>query len=148
MNDLIVCEMDETCLEEVLSINNICFSPPLSLDSLINELKNRFSKYIVIKEGDKVIGFAALWLIIDETHIINIAMHPDYRGIGGSNLLMETIVNICREHNIPSITLEVRSNNIAAKNLYRKYGFIEEGIRKNYYGENLDAIIMWKRDVI
>lgn len=148
MDNLRVCKMEESYLEEVLEINNICFNPPLTSDSLKKEIENKFSKYIVaIKEG-KVIGFAALWLIIDEVDIINIAIHPDYRGIGASNLLMDGVINLCKEHKIPSITLEVRSNNEVAKNLYKKYGFKEEGIRKNYYGDNLDAIIMWKKDVL
>ena len=92
-----------------------------------------------------VIGYAGLWLIIDEAHITNIAVDPDYRGIGASNVLMDNIIKICVERNIPSITLEVRENNIVARNLYYKYGFIEEGLRKNYYGENQNAIIMWRR---
>jgi ribosomal-protein-alanine N-acetyltransferase len=99
----------------------------------------------VIKKDDVVIGYAGLWLIIDEAHITNIAVDPDYRGIGASNVLMDNIIKICVERNIPSITLEVRENNIVARNLYYKYGFIEEGLRKNYYGENQNAIIMWRR---
>lgn len=148
MNDLMICEMNEAYLEEVLTINNLCFDPPWSLESLRNELKNKFSKYIIVKNENSIIGYAALWLIIDETHIINIAIHPDYRGIGASKLLMEAIIDACKERKIPAITLEVRSNNIIAQNLYKKYGFIEEGLRKNYYGDNLHAIIMWKRNVL
>lgn len=148
MSDLRVFKMDKTHLQEVLEINNLSFNPPWSLSSLEDELNNKFSKYIVVKKGDKVIGYAAIWIIIDEAHIINIAIHPDYRGIGASNLLMDAIIDICKEREIPSITLEVRANNTIAKNLYKKYGFIEEGIRKNYYEDNTDAIIMWKRNVL
>ncbi|QGU94172.1 ribosomal-protein-alanine N-acetyltransferase [Clostridium bovifaecis] len=148
MNDLMVCEIDEAYLDEVLEINNLCFNPPWSLDSLRNELKNKFSKYIAVKKKNKIIGYAALWLIIDEAHIINIAVHPDYRGIGASSILMDAIIDICKNHKIPGITLEVRSNNTVAQNLYKKYGFVEEGLRKNYYGDNLHAIIMWKKNVL
>ncbi|MBE6043125.1 MAG: ribosomal-protein-alanine N-acetyltransferase [Clostridium thermopalmarium] len=148
MDNLVVHEIEECDLEDVLDIYNLSFTPFWSLDSLKNEIKNKFSKYIVVKKENKVIGFAALWIILDEINIINIAIHPNYRGIGASNLLMDAIIDICKEHKIPSITLEVRSNNIVAQNLYKKYGFTEEGLRKNYYGEELHAIIMWKRNIL
>jgi ribosomal-protein-alanine N-acetyltransferase len=145
MNNLVVEPMTAENLLEVVEINNLCLTTPWSFESLKNELENKFCKYIVIKKDDVVIGYAGLWLIIDEAHITNIAVDPDYRGIGASNVLMDNIIKICVERNIPSITLEVRENNIVARNLYYKYGFIEEGLRKNYYGENQNAIIMWRR---
>ncbi|KOC46256.1 30S ribosomal protein S18, partial [Clostridium botulinum] len=58
------------------------------------------------------------------------------------------IMDICTERNIPAITLEVRENNTTARNLYKKYGFLEEGLRKNYYGPNVNALVMWKKDVL
>lgn len=145
MNNLVVEPMSEENLLEVVEINNLSLTTPWSFESLKNELENKFCKYIVVKKGNTVIGYAGLWLIIDEAHITNIAVDPDYRGIGAGNVLMENIIKICADHNIPSITLEVRENNIVARNLYYKYGFIEEGLRKNYYGENQNAIIMWRR---
>lgn len=148
MNNLSTCLMDESNLNEVLQINNICFSPPWSIESLRNELNNKFSKYILLKNNHSVIGYAAIWIIIDEAHITNVAVHPDYRGIGGSNLLMDEIIKICSESDLPAITLEVRESNTVAINLYRKYGFVEEGMRKNYYGENQNAILMWKRNFL
>lgn len=147
MNNLIVEAMDETSLEEVVEINNMSLTTPWSFESLRNELYNKFCKYIVVKTDNEVIGYAGLWLIIDEAHITNIAVHPDFRGQGVSKVLMDNILKICVELHIPSITLEVRENNSVARNLYNKYGFIEEGIRKNYYGENLNAVIMWKRNI-
>lgn len=148
MSDFTICDIKEEYYNDVLMINNLCFEPPQSLSSFTHEVNNKFSKYILVKKDNNIIGYAALWLIIDEIHIINIAVHPQYRGIGAGNVLMEAIIGFSKEHMIPSITLEVRSNNTVAKNLYKKYGFVEEGIRKNYYGEGLDAIIMWKRDVL
>ncbi|MCY6369790.1 ribosomal protein S18-alanine N-acetyltransferase [Clostridium ganghwense] len=148
MNNFVISPIEEKDTMDVLEINNLSFSPPWSLKALENELKNKFAKYIVLKKENKVIGYAGIWLIIDEAHITNIAMHPDYRGIGGGNLLMEGVIAICREYKIPSITLEVRENNTSARGLYKKFGFVQEGIRKNYYENNIDAIVMWKRDVL
>ncbi|MEA4826473.1 MAG: ribosomal protein S18-alanine N-acetyltransferase [Clostridium sp.] len=148
MNDLFIYPMDESNVIDVLEINNICFNPPWSLESLKNELKNKFTRYIVVKKDDIVIGYAGIWIIIDEAHITNIAVDPDFRGIGAGNVLIENIIDICKELEIPSITLEVRETNTVAKNLYKKYGFIEEGIRKNYYEDGTNAVLMWKRNVL
>ncbi|CAG7839329.1 30S ribosomal protein S18 [Clostridium novyi B str. ATCC 27606] len=149
MNNLSLQEMKEEDLESVLKINNICFNPPWKLQTLKNEFRNNFSKYIVLKDQhNKIIGYAGIWLIIDEAHITNIAVHPDYRGLGASNYLMNGIMDICTEKKIPAITLEVRENNTVARNLYKKYGFLEEGLRKNYYGPNVNALVMWKKDVL
>ncbi|MGY0374398.1 ribosomal protein S18-alanine N-acetyltransferase [Clostridium sp. JNZ J1-5] len=148
MNDLFICPMDESNVIDVLEINNICFNPPWSLESLKNELRNKFTRYIIVKKDDIVIGYAGIWIIIDEAHITNIAVDPDFRGIGAGNVLIENIIDICKELEIPSITLEVRETNTVAKNLYKKYGFIEEGIRKNYYEDGTNAVLMWKRNVL
>ncbi len=148
MNNFVIVPIEEKDTEDILKINNLCFNPPWSLSSLQNEIKNKFSKYIVLKKENKIIGYAGIWLIVDEAHITNVAIHPNYRGMGGSNLLMEGILKICTQYEIPAITLEVRENNPVARNLYKKFGFVEEGIRKNYYEGNIDAVIMWKRDVL
>ncbi len=113
-------------------------------------LKIKFAKYIVVvnKKTDKVLGFAGMWLIIDECHITNIAVHPNYRKLGIGNILMNKIITICKERNITGITLEVRESNTPAKNLYYKYGFKDSGIRKGYYADNNeDALLMWKTDL-
>jgi ribosomal-protein-alanine N-acetyltransferase len=146
MNNFVVELMSESNLEDVLEINNLCFTTPWSFQSLKNELENKFCRYLIVKKDDVLIGYAGLWLIIDEAHITNIAIHPDYRGIGASNVLMDGLIKICADHEIPAMTLEVRENNLTARNLYNKYEFVEEGLRKNYYEDNENAIIMWRRN--
>ena len=95
---------------------------------------------------NKVIGFAGLWTIVDEGHITNIAVHPDYRGKGIGSKLVKSLIDNSKDWYINDLTLEVRYSNKIAQNLYKKYGFIEEGIRKNYYADNKeDAVIMWRR---
>ncbi len=89
-----------------------------------------------------------MWLIIDECHITNIAVHPYYRRLGIGNILMNEIIEICKKYNITGITLEVRESNTAAKSLYYKYGFKDSGIRKGYYADNNEnALLMWKTDL-
>ncbi|MHB9946726.1 ribosomal-protein-alanine N-acetyltransferase [Clostridium botulinum] len=148
--DIIVLPFSLEHIDGVMEIDNLSFSVPWSRNSYETELKNKFAKYIVVlnEETNKVLGFAGMWLIIDECHITNIAVHPNYRGLGIGNILMSEIIDICKEHNLTGITLEVRESNTAAKNLYYKYGFKDSGIRKGYYADNNEnALLMWKTDL-
>ncbi|BAQ14954.1 putative ribosomal-protein-alanine acetyltransferase [Clostridium botulinum] len=148
--DIIVLPFSLEHIDGVMEIDNLSFSVPWRRNSYETELKNKFAKYIVVlnEETNKVLGFAGMWLIIDECHITNIAVHPNYRGLGIGNILMNEIIDICKEHNLTGITLEVRESNTAAKNLYYKYGFKDSGIRKGYYADNNEnALLMWKTDL-
>ncbi|KOR26206.1 ribosomal protein S18-alanine N-acetyltransferase [Clostridium sp. FAM 1755] len=148
--DIIVLPFSLEHIDGVMEIDNLSFSVPWSRNSYETELKNKFAKYIVVldKNTNKVLGFAGMWLIIDECHITNIAVHPNYRKLGVGNILMNEIIAICKEQNISGITLEVRESNTPAKNLYYKYGFKDSGIRKGYYADNNEnALLMWKTDL-
>ncbi|MGO5066554.1 ribosomal-protein-alanine N-acetyltransferase [Clostridium sporogenes] len=148
--DIIVLPFSLEHIDGVMEIDNLSFSVPWSRNSYETELKNKFAKYIVVldKKTNKVLGFAGMWLIIDECHITNIAVHPNYRKLGVGNILMNEIIAICKEQNISGITLEVRESNTPAKNLYYKYGFKDSGIRKGYYADNNEnALLMWKTDL-
>jgi ribosomal-protein-alanine N-acetyltransferase len=91
-----------------------------------------------------VVGFAGLWLMIDEAHITTIATHPDHRGRGVGELMLGGLIDIGYEIGARHVTLEVRVSNFVAQNLYRKYGFRDAGIRRRYYSDNHeDALIMW-----
>ena len=148
--DILILPFSIEHVDGIMEIDNLSFSVPWSRNSYETELKNKFAKYVVAidKKTNKILGFAGMWLIIDECHITNIAVHPDYRKIGIGNMLMDKIVTICIEHNMDGITLEVRESNTAAKNLYYKYGFRDSGIRKGYYADNNEnALLMWKTDL-
>ncbi|MDD5795194.1 ribosomal protein S18-alanine N-acetyltransferase [Clostridium sp. HCP1S3_B4] len=141
--------MNEKDILDVLDVGNLSLREAWTLESLKKELQNPLAKYIVISSDSKVIAFAGLWIVAGEGQITNIAVHPNCRGKGLGNKLMEALINNMNTWNCNSLTLEVRNSNIIAKKLYSKYGFIEEGIRKNYYhnddGTKEDAIIMWLR---
>ncbi len=92
----------------------------------------------------RVVGYAGLWLMVDEAHVTSIAVSPAYRGFGVGELLFLALVDISREIGAQYMTLEVRVSNTLAQNLYRKYGFKESGVRRRYYSDNNeDALIMW-----
>lgn len=138
--------MQKEDLNEVLEISSLSLKESWSLQAFNEELSNPLAKYIIAKTPEKIVGFAGVWTIIDEGHITNIAVHPDFRKQGIGATLVKSLIEHCNTWGCLALTLEVRSSNIAAQNLYKKFGFIEEGIRKKYYSDNKeDAIIMWKR---
>jgi len=102
---------------------------------------------VVAKSDDVIVGFGGTWIIIDESHITNIAVHPSFRGLGIGELILKSLIDLGKPHFISSMTLEVRASNVVAISLYNKFGFKEEGRRKRYYEDNgEDALILWKRN--
>ena len=141
--------MDNSHINGVYELSKACFSVPWSLDSISYEIENPLAKYIIAENlsTKEVIGYAGVWIVAGEGDITNIAVDPSYRKQGIASRLLMKLFEICRENSCSDITLEVRASNIPAQNLYKKFNFKEEGIRKKYYSDNgEDAIIMWKRD--
>lgn len=103
---------------------------PLSL------LPARASGAISRPDLASIVGFAGLWLMIDDAHITTIAAHPDYRGRHVGELLLASLIDIAYTIGAQRVTLEVRVSNTIAQNLYRKYGFHDVGIRRRYYSDN------------
>lgn len=145
--NIIVRKMEEEDLDRIMEIEKDAFTTPWTRESFMLEItKNQLARYIVVEMGNIVVGYGGIWLIIDEGHITNIAVDRDYRKMGAGKSLVEGLIHLCAEGYIGSMTLEVRESNIAAQSLYKKYGFIEAGIRPRYYSDdNEDAIIMWKK---
>ena len=141
--------MDSSHINGVFELSKICFNVPWSLDSITYEIENPLAKYVIAEDlsTKEVIGYAGVWIVAGEGDITNIAVNPSYGKKGIASNLLIKLLEVCKEHNCTDITLEVRTSNIAAQNLYKKFNFKEEGIRKKYYSDNgEDAIIMWKRD--
>lgn len=109
-----------------------------------SELENGRSKYLVAKIDTKIVGFAGLIPILDEADISNIVVHKDFRNNKIGSSLLEDLINLALSLNIKCINLEVRQSNIPAIKLYKKYGFEVCGLRKKYYNNCEDAILMKK----
>lgn len=138
--------MNESDIDDVLEISNLSFSTPWSRLSYEQELNNSLAKYFVAKINDKVVGFIGTWIIVDESHVTNVAVHPNYRKLGIGSKLIESMLNYCKEKNCTSYTLEVRESNKTAISVYEKHGFVVDGMRKEYYQDNKEnALIMWLR---
>lgn len=144
--EVIIRTMIEKDLDDIMLIEKDAFTTPWSKESFLSEIThNKLAKYIVAEVDNKAVGYGGIWLILDEGHITNIAVHSNYRGQGIGNRLVEGLIKFCIERQITNMTLEVRRSNKVAQNLYEKYGFLHAGIRPNYYADdNEDAIIMWK----
>jgi len=148
MSRVEIVPIEDKYIEGILNVSMLSFPITWSKDSFERELTNKYARYMVAVKDDVVVGFAGMWIIIDEAHITNIAVHPEYRGFGIGNMLMDSLLSICKLENVTAITLEVRVSNQRAINLYKIFGFVEEGIRKEYYEDNKeDALIMWKRNL-
>ena len=143
-NNLTIDMMTSKDIDGVFEVEKNCFEHHWSKDSFKKELRNENARYVVAKLDDKIVGYVGIWFILDEGHITNVAVHNDYRGNKIGDKLVQALVNLCKENNINSMTLEVRVSNVVAQNLYKKYGFKLAGIRKEYYSDNKeDAMIMW-----
>ncbi len=91
----------------------------------------------------RIVGFAGLWLMFDEAHIVTVAVAESERRHGYGRVLVHALVQLAAELGMTNATLECRVSNTAARALYRDYGFYEVGERKSYYADNReDAVIM------
>jgi len=144
--DISIEPMKMSDLKQVLAIENMSFPAPWSRQAFISELTyNRAAIYLVARQDDQIIGYAGMWVVVDEAHITNIAVHPAWRRLGVGRRLMDRLVEIAQANRCRAITLEVRKSNLAAQNLYTQYGFTAQGLRRGYYSDNgEDAIIMVK----
>lgn len=146
MSDLIIRQADAKDIDAIADIEKICFTVPWSRDSIRQELtENKVAFYVIAELDGQVIGYAGMWLIADEGHITNVAVLPEHRGKNIASAIIAVMIEFTEVQGIKRFTLEVRSSNEAAKALYRKFDFKEEGLRKGYYQDNgEDAVIMWR----
>jgi ribosomal-protein-alanine N-acetyltransferase len=132
-------------IDAVLQVERASFTVPWSREAFYNELvHNRYAKYIVMVHEDRIIGYAGMWVVIDEAHITNVAVLPEFRGKKLGEALMRKLMDTAKQLGAVTMTLEVRVSNHVAQSLYRKLGFRNGGIRRHYYPDNLeDALVMW-----
>lgn len=135
-----ISEMNLEDLEQIKDCLLSDFDDFWSYNILKQEIENGKSKYFVAKQDNEIVGFAGILPIIDEIDIMNIVVKKDKRNLGIGSLLLEKIIDFSRDYTY--ITLEVNAKNIPAIKLYKKYGFKQVGLRKKYYNNQDDAILM------
>ncbi|MEK7735674.1 MAG: ribosomal protein S18-alanine N-acetyltransferase [Nitrospirota bacterium] len=146
MEGLTIRAMRESDLPSVVAIERLSFSTPWSEILFFNEIYKQRSIPKVAVIGDRIAGYICANHVADEGHILNLAVHPDFRGRGIANTLVENILEELKENACRFLYLEVRASNNAARKLYEGFGFSVVGTRKGYYTEpKEDAVIMMLR---
>lgn len=144
MDNIIVSIMTLSDLDSISNILTYEFDDFWNYNVFKSELENENSKYVIAKLNNEIIGFGGIWFSVDDIHITNIVVKKIYRNQKIGSLILNTLIDMCKNKVQKSITLEVNSSNIPAQKLYQKFGFKTAGIRKKYYNNTEDAIIMTK----
>ena len=128
----------------VLEIERASFTTPWPPEAFHQELRhNRLARYTVARQGTAVVGYAGVWLMVDEAHITTFAVHPDWRRQGVGRRLLLAMLVVAEELGAARMTLEVRVSNLAAQALYAGHGFAIAGRRERYYTDDgEDAYVM------
>lgn len=151
-------------IEQVSKIDQEVFPTMLPPADYERELRTSLAHYVVVSEdypadaaekastpnnnNRRVVGFAGMWLLADEAHITNIAVQESHRQQGIGELMFISLIDLALEMGAQYLTLEVRSSNTAAQNLYQKYNLSQIHVRKGYYTDNKeDALVMATEDI-
>ena len=142
-------KMEMIDLDEVLNIETFSSSHPWSKNMFIEEMKNPLAYcFIIIMQGiaeHKVMGFICFRKIEDESELLNICVHPQYRKMGIAKRLMDFYIEFCRKREIKSFYLEVNASNQPAVHLYHLFFYQSLGRRKKFYQGKFDALLMVKK---
>ena len=130
---MIIESMTAAHVSQIAELEKLCFSDPWSEKSIETELSCRLSVWLVALEGEQVVGYVGSQTVIDESDMMNIAVHPDFRRRGIAEALVAELEAALRRRGSRALTLEVRDSNAPAIALYEKLGFAQVGLRKNYY---------------
>lgn len=141
---MVIIRMEEVHIPEVLAIEEEAFTTPWTREAFLKEIRdNRYARYYVALSEGMVTGYVGIWIVLDELHITNLAVHQSYRRKGLARQLLQVVYDLARKKEIRLLTLEVRESNFEARNLYEREGFTMVGIRPGYYQDNHeDAILM------
>ncbi|UCE78072.1 MAG: ribosomal protein S18-alanine N-acetyltransferase [Nitrospiraceae bacterium] len=141
--DVTVDQMHETDLSEIVRIERASFPTPWSETLFYNELRKEQAVIKVARTEIRIAGYIVANQVIDEGHILDLAVDPVFRRLGVASVLVEKIMNHFKENRCRAIFLEVRASSTGARRLYEGFGFSVLGIRKRYYSSpEEDAVIM------
>ena len=129
-------------LEEIKNTLQTDFDDFWNFEIFKEELANNNSSYLVLRYDDEIVCFGGIKIILDEANIMDIVTKKNKRNQGFARYVLNELINISKEQNCTSITLEVNENNLPAVHLYELFNFKEVGRRKNYYKNGDTAILM------
>lgn len=142
---VVIQDMTLDDVDGVQVVERASFPLPWPANAFRHELtQNKNARYVVARDGERIVAYAGLWLMVDEAHITTFAVLPEVRRRRIGERLLQRLFEIAQELKAEWLTLEVRASNLAAQRLYEKYGFRRAGVRRRYYSDNNeDALIMW-----
>ena len=138
-------QMTDAHVAQIARLEKQCFSDPWSEKSVASELNNRLSLWLVALDGATVAGYIGSQSVGDEADMMNVAVHPDYRRRGIARELVMGLVAALGEKGVHSLALEVRASNAPAIALYEQLGFIQVGLRPNYYRNPKENALILKK---
>lgn len=137
-------QMKTADLEDVARIEKSAFEQPWTAQSFRSELiKNDLAHYMVARMGERVVGYGGIWVIFNEAHLTTLAVDKVYRRRGVGAALLSGLIERSSQLGARRISLEVRPSNLAARTLYKKFGFNARGLRKHYYTDE-DGLVMFR----
>lgn len=145
MVEIVIRKMELADVDQVMEVETASFTTPWPTDIFYQEiLDNEHALYFVMELDEKIIGYVGTWVVIDDMQITNIAVIPSYRGHNFGEMLFRYTIQYAIKLGVARLSLEVRKSNIVAQKMYRKFGLVPGGVRKNYYADDQeDAIVMW-----
>jgi [ribosomal protein S18]-alanine N-acetyltransferase len=138
-------------IDAILAIEQASFTNPWTREMYLAELKNEGVSffYLARDQGRRILGFCSFWRVLDELHINNIAVVPEYRRLGVGSALLRRVLDEATRFGIRRTMLEVRQSNAPARQLYEKFGFVVAGTRSKYYTNPIeDALVLWREEPV
>lgn len=141
---VVIAPMTLADVDAAHEIERLSFATPWPAYAFEQELRgNRLARYLVARAGDELVGFAGMWMMVDDAHVTTISVHPRWRRRGVARQLMLDLTELAIAIGARRLTLEVRPSNAAAHGLYREFGFEVVGRRPGYYSDDgEDALVM------
>lgn len=144
MNDAVFRYATEEDAVFLAQVESLCFKDPWTKDMLLSEMREPHATFVLCLSQDIPIGYFSFLHIIDELHILNVAVLPEYQGGGYGRALVGRLIKEALYMGARAITLEVRQSNVKAIALYESVGFQLAGTRPHYYMDKENALIYWK----
>ena len=144
-NEMAIEPMTQADLPAILRIEGLSFTTSWPVNAFSNEIRdNKLAHYFVGRLDGTIVAYGGIWVILEDSHITTIAVHPDYRGLKLGEEMLIKLLDEAILQGASWITLEVRESNDVAQKLYRKYGFTTVSTRRGYYSDNGEnALVMW-----
>jgi [ribosomal protein S18]-alanine N-acetyltransferase len=138
-------------IDAILAIEQASFTNPWTREMYLAELKNEGVSffYLARDKGRRIVGFCSFWRVLDELHINNLAVVPEFRRLGVASGLLRRVMDEAARFGIRRTMLEVRQSNTPARQLYEKFGFVVAGTRSKYYTNPIeDALVLWREEPV